>query len=103
VRVVALLEASQAAVALVAGFGLLSAIHEGAAQIVEALVQHVHLNPAKGYPHVFIDLARNTSNSQLWVLAAGAFSYAALRCDEAFGLWRGRRWAAWLSVASGAA
>jgi uncharacterized membrane protein (DUF2068 family) len=62
----------------------------------------MHLNPAKGYPRVFIELAHNTSNSQLWLLAAGAFSYAALRWVEAFGLWRRRDWTAWFSVASGA-
>jgi uncharacterized membrane protein (DUF2068 family) len=61
----------------------------------------MHLNPAKGYPEVFVALARETSNSQLRLLAAGAFAYAALRGVEAFGLWRQRRWAEWLSVASG--
>ena len=102
VRVVAALEASKAAVVLIAGFGLLSAVHLGAAQVAEDLARQMHLNPAKGTPHIFIDLARDTSSGQLRLLAAGAFAYAAMRSAEAFGLWRQRRWAVWFSVASGA-
>ena len=102
VRVVAALEASKAAVVLIAGFGLLSAVHLGAAQVAEDLARQMHLNPAQGYPRVFVDLARDTSNTQLRLLAAGAFGYAAMRGIEAFGLWRQRRWAEWFSVASGA-
>lgn len=101
VRVVAALEAAKAAAVVIAGFGLLSAVHHGAAQVAEDLVRQLHLNPAKGYPRIFIDLADDTSNSQLRLLAAGAFGYAAMRGIEAFGLWRRRRWAEWFSVASG--
>ena len=102
VRVIAVLEMAKAAVVLIAGFGLLSALHHGAAQVAEDLARQMHLNPAKGYPRIFIDLANDTSNSQLRLLAAGAFGYAAMRGVEAFGLWRRRRWAEWFSVASGA-
>lgn len=102
VRVVAALEAAKAAAVVLAGFGLLSAVHQGAAQIAEELVRHLHLNPANRYPRIFIDLAENTSSSQLRLLAAGAFGYAAMRGVEAFGLWNRRRWAEWFSVASGA-
>ena len=102
VRVVALLEAAKGAIVLVAGFGLLSVIHQGAAQVAEGLARQMHLNPAQGYPRIFIDLARDTSNAQLRLLAVGAFGYAAMRGIEAFGLWRARRWALWFSVASGA-
>ena len=102
VRLVAALEAAKAAAVVIAGFGLLSAVHQGASQIAEDLVRQLHLNPAKGYPRIFIDLAADTSNSQLRLLAAGAFGYATMRGIEAFGLWRHRRWAEWFSVASGA-
>jgi uncharacterized membrane protein (DUF2068 family) len=102
VRLVALLEAAKAAVVVVAGFGLLVAVHEGAAHLADALVGHLHLNPARSAPRIFIDLARDAGNAHLRLLAAGAFAYALIRACEAYGLWHGRRWALWLSVASGA-
>jgi len=99
---VAVFEGAKAAIVLIAGFGLLSAIHSGAARIVEELAQHMHLNPARGYPRVFVDLARDVTNTQLWMMAAAAFGYAVMRSVEAYGLWQKRRWAEWFSVASGA-
>lgn len=101
-RVVALLEACKGAVVLVAGFGLLTALHQGAAQVVEELARHMHMNPAQGYPQIFVEWAADTSNGQLRLLAMGAFGYAAMRVTEAFGLWWHRRWAQWFSIASGA-
>jgi uncharacterized membrane protein (DUF2068 family) len=102
IRVVAVFEAAKGAVVLAAGFGLLSAAHRDLVATVETLVRHLHLNPAKGTPRVFVDLARNTSSAQLWLLAAAAFAYAALRLGEAYGLWTRRRWAEWFAVVSGA-
>lgn len=101
VRLVALLEAAKGAVVLIAGLGVLEAIHVGAAQFVDDLVGHMHLNLANGTPRVFADLANNTSDRQLQLLAAAAFAYVAVRAAEAWGLWNRRRWAAWFSVASG--
>lgn len=101
VRLVALLEAAKGAVVLVAGFGILEAVHVGAARLVDELAAHTHLNLAKGTPRVFADLAADTSDRQLQLLAAAAFAYVAIRAVEAYGLWHRRRWAEWLSVASG--
>jgi uncharacterized membrane protein (DUF2068 family) len=101
VRLVALLEAAKGAVVLVAGFGILEALHVGAARLCDELAGHMHLNLAKGTPRVFADLAADTSNKQLQLLAAAAFAYVAIRAIEAYGLWNRRRGAEWFSVASG--
>lgn len=101
VRLVALLEAAKGAVVLIAGLGILEVMHVGAARFVDDLVGHMHLNLANGTPRVFADLANNTSDRQLQLLAAAAFAYVAVRATEAFGLWNRRRWAEWFSVASG--
>jgi uncharacterized membrane protein (DUF2068 family) len=101
VRLVALMEAAKGAVVLIAGFGVLDALHLGAAQFVDDLVGHLHLNLANGTPRIFAELANNISDRQLQLLAAAAFAYVAVRATEAWGLWNRRRWAAWFSVASG--
>ncbi len=86
---------------LIAGFELLSLIHHDAQHIAEQLVAHLHLDPAKGYPRIFIDAAANVTDANLWLLAGFALVYVAVRWIEAYGLWLEKRWAEWLAVASG--
>lgn len=101
VRVVAAFEAAKGLLVLLAGFGLLEAIHRDAQQAAEALVARLHLNPAEGYPHVFLQLAENLSNDKLWLIAGIAVLYSAVRFVEAYGLWLERRWAEWFAALSG--
>ena len=100
-RAVALFEAAKGALVLVAGFGLARLVHHDVQQVAEELVDRLHLDPAKRYPRIFIDLASNLSDAQLWTLAALAAAYAALRLTEAYGLWFGRRWGEWIAALSG--
>lgn len=102
VRVVAVFEAAKGLLILLAGFGLLSIVHQDAQQVAEDIVRHFHLNPASRYPRIFIDVAGNISDPQLWLMAGFALAYASIRLIEAYGLWRERRWAEWLAVLSGA-
>jgi uncharacterized membrane protein (DUF2068 family) len=101
VRAVALLEAAKGALVVVAGAGVLPLLHRHAQAIAEALVAHLHLNPAKHYPRILIDAAGRLQDARLVTLAAFALLYAVLRFIEAFGLWRNRRWAEWLAALSG--
>ncbi|MCO5123914.1 MAG: DUF2127 domain-containing protein, partial [Rhizobacter sp.] len=75
-RVIATFEASKGALVLLAGFGLLVVVDEGAARFAQSLIDHMHLNPAKGVPHIFIELMSDTSNRRLQWLAFGAIVYA---------------------------
>lgn len=101
VRAVALLEAAKGILVLLAGFGALSLIHHNAQQLAEQMVGHLHLNPAKHYPRVFIDAVANLTDARLWMLAAMAVAYGFVRFIEAYGLWYGRRWAEWFAAVSG--
>ena len=101
-KVVAVYEAAKGVLVLLAGFGLLSLIQQDVQHVAEQLVAHLHLNPAKGYPRIFIDAAANITNARLWLFAAFALLYAAIRFVEAYGLWLKRRWAEWFAVVSGA-
>jgi uncharacterized membrane protein (DUF2068 family) len=100
-RAVAVYEAAKGALVLLAGFELLSLMHHDAQHFAEQLVAHLHLNPAKGYPRVFIDAATNVTDVRLWLLAGFALVYVGVRWIEAYGLWFEKRWAEWLAVASG--
>ncbi len=100
-RAVALFEAAKGLLVLLLGFGLLSALGEGIEEAAEELVLGLHLNPASRYPKIFLDAASAASGLQVWMLALLAFCYALLRFTEAYGLWRARRWAEWVAVASG--
>lgn len=101
VRIVAAFEAAKGLLVLLAGFGLLSLVHQNAQQVAEDIVRHFHLNPASHYPRIFLQVAGNLSDSQLWLMAGFALAYASIRSIEAYGLWRERRWAEWLAVVSG--
>jgi uncharacterized membrane protein (DUF2068 family) len=101
-RVIAMVEFSKGMLIVLAGFGLLSLIHHDVQRWAEEIVGHFHLNPASRYPRIFIDLAGQLTDKRLWLFASFAFTYSGLRFIEAYGLWRGRRWAEWFAVVSGA-
>src|SRR5262245_56401065 len=100
-KAVAVFEALKGLAVILAGVGLLALIHRDAQAFAERLVLHLHLNPARHYPRVFIEAVSRLTDVNLWALAAGAFAYSALRFTEAFGLWRARPWAEWIGIVSG--
>ena len=102
VRAVALLEATKGTLVILTGFGALSLVHHDTQQFAERLVAHMHLNPAKHYPRIFIDAAAHLTDARLWLLAALAALYGLVRLIEAYGLWHERRWAEWFATVSGA-
>ncbi len=100
-RVVALFEATKGALVLTVGFGLLAFIHKDLHLAAEQLVRHMHLNPARHYPQIFIDAANNVSDRRLLAMAVAAFLYSVVRFVEAVGLWRQRQWAQWFGLLTG--
>jgi len=100
-RVVSIFEAVKGLLVLLAGFGLLAYIHKDLHLAAEHLVRRFHLNPARHYPRIFLDLADNVNDTQLWMLAISALLYAVIRLVEAYGLWLQRRWAEWFGLVSG--
>jgi uncharacterized membrane protein (DUF2068 family) len=100
-RTVAALEAAKGILVVAAGFGLLALLHHDVQRAAESVVRHLHLNPARHYPRVFIEAATRVSDARLWLLACGAFVYSAVRAVEAYGLWRARAWAEWFAIVAG--
>jgi len=101
-RAVAVFEAAKGILVLAAGFGVLSLLHHDAERAAESVVRHLHLNPARHYPQIFLEAAKHVTDRRLWFLASGAFAYAVVRAVEAYGLWRARVWAEWFAILSGA-
>ena len=102
VRIVAAFEAVKGLLVVLTGFGLLALLHRDLQALGAELVEHLHMNPASRYPHIFLNALSALTDARLWQLAGAALAYALLRFAEAWGLWRERRWAEWLAVASGA-
>jgi uncharacterized membrane protein (DUF2068 family) len=100
-RVVSLFEATKGLLVLVVGCGLLALVHENLHKVAEELVRHFHLNPASGYPRIFLDAVDQLDDSRLWLMALCAFAYSVVRFVEAFGLWLRKRWAEWFGLLSG--
>ena len=101
-HIVALFEAAKGAVVILAGLGLLSLIHHDVQAVAESIVRHIHLNPARHFPHIFLDAAARATDARLWAMALTAMLYAAIRFAEAYGLWRKQVWAEWFGILSGA-
>ena len=101
IRVVALFEGAKGLLVLLVGFGLLELVHRDLHLAAEQIVRHMHLNPAKHYPTIFIDAVTHISDRQLWAIALSALLYSAVRFVEAVGLWLERQWAEWFGLLSG--
>lgn len=100
IHTIAILEGTKGLLVLMAGFELLSLIHQNLHNAAAELVRNLHLNPAGHYPRIFLDLTDRVTNGELWLLAGGALLYALLRLAEAYGLWWQQLWAEWFGVVS---
>jgi len=101
-HIVALFEAAKGAVVILAGLGLLALVHRDVQAVAESIVRHIHLNPARHFPRIFIDAAASATDARLWAMALTAMLYASIRFAEAYGLWRKQVWAEWFGILSGA-
>lgn len=97
-RTVAVFEFAKGLIVLLAGLGLLSLIGHDVQQKAEQLVRLFHLNPAREYPRIFIDLASKLNDARLWIYCLYALGYAAVRFVEGYGLWHELAWAEWFAV-----
>ena len=97
---IACFEAAKGVLVLLAGFGILSLMHADVQRFAKAFVDHLHLTPTGMMSHLFLRVGDFTSQ-RLLLLALASYAYAGLRLLEAYGLWRARKWAKWVAVASG--
>jgi uncharacterized membrane protein (DUF2068 family) len=100
-KVVAVFEACKGLLVLFAGVALFSLIHQNIQSVAEQLVGHMHLNPAKHIPRIFIEAAGSLTDGRMLLFALLALLYSSMRFIEAYGLWFAKRWAEWFALVSG--
>jgi len=100
-KVVAIFEACKGLLVLFAGVALFSLLHQNIQVVAEQLVGHLHLNPAKHIPRIFIEAAGSLNDGRMFLFALFALLYSSMRFVEAYGLWFARRWAEWFALVSG--
>jgi uncharacterized membrane protein (DUF2068 family) len=100
-KIIALFEAFKGLLVLLTGLAAFSLMHQDIQVLAEQLVAHLHLNPAKNIPKIFIDAAANLTDGRLRFLALLALLYASMRFVEGYGLWFAKRWSEWFALLSG--
>jgi uncharacterized membrane protein (DUF2068 family) len=101
IHTIAIFEAFKGLIVLIAGFALLQLLHGELQIIADRIVKHLHMNPLRHNPHLFLDAIAGISDSKLRLFAAYAFTYSILRFVEAYGLWHYKTWAEWFAILSG--
>jgi len=100
-RAVASFEFIKGAFVLAMGLCAVLLVHRDVWLMAESLLALLHISSDTRIAQVFLDFADNVTDARLWAAARIAFAYAALRCAEAYGLWRARPWAEWVALVSG--
>lgn len=101
IQAVAAFEFSKGIFVVLMGFCALALVHKDVWLIAESLLALFHISTDRHSAQVFLDFADNVTDARLWAAARIAFTYAALRFIEAYGLWRLRTWAEWVALISG--
>jgi uncharacterized membrane protein (DUF2068 family) len=85
-------------VLLAVGVVLVSHPHANWASEITHLSRRLGLDPNGNWIRKLIEKVRKLHTSENTVFGVIALAYAALEGTEAYGLWRRRRWAEWLTV-----
>lgn len=101
-RAVALFEFFKGIFVVVMGICALALVHKDVWLYAESLLALLHISTDRRSAQLFLDFADSVTDARLWAAARIAFAYAALRFTEGYGLWRGRTWAEWVALVSGA-
>jgi len=101
-RAVALFELFKGVFVVVMGICALALVHKDVWLYAESLLALLHISTDRRSAQMFLDFADSVTDARLWAAARIAFAYAVLRFTEAYGLWKGRAWAEWVALVSGA-
>lgn len=88
----------RAIVLLAVGLVLATHLHANWAQEVSRLAEHLGLDPKSNGIRQIVQQLRRVKPGEQTLFAVVALAYGALEGVEAYGLWRRRRWAEWLTI-----
>ncbi len=88
----------RAVVLIAVGLVLVTHPHANWASEISRFAQHLGLDPKGNWFKKLIDKVSKIKADQDVIFGAIALAYGALEGAEAYGLWRRRRWAEWLTV-----
>ena len=100
-RAVATFEAVKGLLVLALAVALI-AVHNQIEDFAEELLYHLHIDFDHRWAQAVMHGASKLSDMRIWTVLTVAFSYAAVRFVEAWGLWHRRVWAEWFALLSGA-
>ena len=101
-RAIAGFEALKGIVALAAGLGFLSLLHQDLHRVAASLIGHIGLDPGGHYPTIILNNVDKLLAVNRGALLLAALAYVLVRFVEAYGLWNERPWGEWLGALSGA-
>lgn len=101
-KAVALLEATKGLITVLVIFELHKLAGDNIQQVVEALIAHLHLNPANHLVQEVVSKAGEITVGNIQLVMFGASLYALIRFVEAYGLWHSLVWTEWFALLSGA-
>ena len=101
-RAVAMFEFFKGCFVVLMGLCALALVHKDVWLYAESLLALFHINTDRRSAQLFLDFADNVTDARLWAAARIAFGYSLMRFTEAYGLWKGRTWAEWVALVSGA-
>jgi uncharacterized membrane protein (DUF2068 family) len=101
-KAVALFECFKGIFVALMGLCALALVHKDVWLYAESLLALFRISTDRRSAQLFLDFADNVTDARLWAAARIAFAYSGLRFTEAYGLWKGRTWAEWVALVSGA-
>jgi uncharacterized membrane protein (DUF2068 family) len=80
------------------GITALRLMHKDIAAMLQAIAEHVHVDPDGRYMHWLVSRLTGIPARKFEVLGFGAFAYGAVFLVESIGLFLNKLWAEWLTV-----
>ena len=99
IRIIALFKLVKAVLLIIVGIGVLKLLHRDVAQVIEHWINLLQVDPGNRYIQNILRQLWFVDDRKLKEISAGTFCYAALFLIEGTGLFLGKRWAEYFTIA----